>query len=73
MIQEFVVRLISLAPDCEFTFPNCTFDLQSNHIRDQFIRGLYNETLQADILGRPAASQRYRTLSNTPRGQHKFK
>ena len=49
-IQEFVVRLRSLAPDCEFICPNCTFDLQSNHIRDQFIRGLHNETLQADIL-----------------------
>ena len=51
-IQEFVVRLRSLAPYCEFTCPNCTFDLQSNHIRDQFIRGLYNETLQADILAK---------------------
>ena len=51
-IQEFVVRLRSLAPDCEFICPNCTFDLQSNHIRDQFIRGLHNETLQADILAK---------------------
>ena len=49
-IKDFVVRLKSAAPDCEFSCPSCHFDLQPSHIRDQFIRGLSNEALQTGIL-----------------------
>ena len=49
-IQEFIVRLRSSVHDCEFTCPNCNFDLSDINIRDQFIRGLNNSTLQTDIL-----------------------
>jgi len=49
-IQDNLIRLKSSAPDCEFTCPSCKLDLQPNHIRDQFIRSLNNDTLQTDIL-----------------------
>ena len=51
-IQEYLVKLRSSAPDCEFTCPNCKFDLSPVHIKDQFIRGLYTESLQTDILAK---------------------
>ena len=60
-IQEFVICLKSLAPDCEFTCPECHHDLQLTHIRDQFIRGLHNEQLQTDIL---AKASQLSTLEN---------
>ena len=41
----FVVKLRSSASDCEFQCPNCHFDLQSINIKDQFIRGLQNESI----------------------------
>ena len=47
-IKDFVVRLRSSAPDCEFQCPSCHFDLQSINIKDQFIRGLQNESIQID-------------------------
>ena len=50
-IKDFVVRLRFSAPDCEFQCPNCHFDLQSINIKDQFIRGLQNESRQ-DILAK---------------------
>ena len=51
-IQEYVVKIKSSAPDCEFACPGCNYDLQSEHIKDQFIRGLFNESLQTDILAK---------------------
>lgn len=48
-IQEYLIRLKSSAPDCEFSCPGCYLDLQPNHIRDQLIREPHN-TLQTDIL-----------------------
>ena len=35
-IQEYIVKLKSLAPGCAFTCPGCNYDLKSN-IQDQFI------------------------------------
>ena len=35
-IKDFLVRLRSSAPDYEFQYPNCHFDLQSINIKDQF-------------------------------------
>ena len=51
-MQDFLVRLRSTAQDCEFSCPSCHFDLQSINVKDQFTRGLYNETLQTDILAK---------------------
>ena len=51
-IKSYVTRLKSISHDCEFSCPNCKFDLQSLHIKDQLTRGLFNETLQMDILAK---------------------
>ena len=51
-VQDFLTRLRSLAVDCEFLCPECTHDISCINIKDQFIRGLYNETLQTDILAK---------------------
>ncbi len=51
-IQEYVTRLRSKAHDCEYTCPNCQYDLQPINIRQQLIRGLHNETLHIDILAK---------------------
>ena len=50
LIQDFMVRLRSASTDCIFECPNCQFNLSESHLRDQFIRGLCNTVLQADIL-----------------------
>ena len=52
-----MIRLKSSAKDCEFTCPNCNSELEHLHIKDQFIRGLYNETLQTDILAKASHLQ----------------
>ena len=54
--QSFLIQLKSAAKDCEFTCPNCNTDLQPNHIKDQFIRGLHNDVLQTDILAKASMS-----------------
>ena len=51
-IKDFVVRLKSSVPDCKFQCSNCHFDLQSINIKDQFIRGLQNESIETDILAK---------------------
>ena len=53
-IKNFVVRLRSAATDCAFQCPNpaCQHDLSPINIKDQFIRGLNNNTLQAEILAK---------------------
>ena len=51
-VKSFVVRLRSSACDCAFQCPNCEHDLSDVNIKDQFIRGLNNTTLQADILSK---------------------
>ena len=51
-LQSFVVRLRSSATECEFNCPVCTHDMSPINIKDQFIRGLYNTTLQTDILSK---------------------
>ena len=50
LIQDFMVRLRSASTDCVFECPNCQFNLSDSHLRDQFVRGLCNTVLQADIL-----------------------
>lgn len=34
-IKDFLVRLKSVAPDCEYSCPSCHHDLQPTHIKDQ--------------------------------------
>ena len=50
---------MSAAIDCEFYCPGCQFDRVPVHVKDQFIRGLFNHTLQTDI---PAKVGHLKTL-----------
>ena len=54
-IKDFFVRLNSSAKDCEFTCPNCQYDLLPVNVKDQFTRGLRNSTLQTDILAKSSS------------------
>ena len=47
-----MVRLRSAAVECEYTCPDCSSDLSPLNIRDQFIRGLANSSLQTSILAK---------------------
>ena len=51
-LKEYLIQLQSSISDCEYSCPNCQHDLSSMHISDQFICGLYNETLQVDVLAK---------------------
>ena len=51
-IKDYVVRLKSAAIDCEYSCFNCQQDLTSEHVKDQFIRGISNDSLQTDILAK---------------------
>ena len=51
-VEDFLTRLRSLAVDCEFLCPECTHAISCINMKDQFIRGLCNETLQADIFAK---------------------
>ena len=51
-IHDFVVKLKSLGIDCEFSCPNCNYNLLDNHVKDQLIRGLHNNSIQTDILAK---------------------
>ena len=53
-IQSYYIRLQQFVPECEFSCPNpnCNQDLSNEHIRHQFIKGLANKQLQADILSK---------------------
>ena len=50
--QTYVVRLRSSATECSFQCPRCEHDLSGMNIKDQFIMGLSNNTLQIDILAK---------------------
>ena len=51
-IQDFLVRIRTLAIDCAFSCPKCEADISKVHIKDQFIRGLHNIPLQTDIFAK---------------------
>ncbi len=51
-IQDFHRLLVSNAVDCEFSCPECNVDISYVNIKDQFIRGIYNDSLQTDILAK---------------------
>ena len=52
LVKDYVVRLNSAAKDCEFACPSCGHDLQQTNVKDQFIKGIYNSSLQTDILAK---------------------
>lgn len=58
-IQDFVIRLKSLAIDCEFSCPSpdCDYDQTESRVLDQFLKGLRNKQLQADILAKSTSLQ----------------
>ena len=51
-IKDFVIYLKSSAPDYEFTCPQCSYNLQEIHLKDQLIKGINKESLQTDILAK---------------------
>ena len=51
-IQSYVVKLKSAARDCSFSCPQCEYDLSSQYVKDQLIKGLQSEALQTDILAK---------------------
>ena len=51
-IKDYVIRLKSIVPDCEYVCPHCDTNLSPAHLKDQFIRGINNESLQTDILAK---------------------
>ena len=57
-IKNFLVRVCSLAVDCEFSCPACQTDISSINIKDKFMHGLQNETLQTDILAKATQLKR---------------
>ena len=67
--QRFCCYIRSSAPDCKFQCPNCHFDFQSINIKDQFIRGLHNESIQTDIL---AKASQLKTLEDVIKHSEAF-
>ena len=51
-IQNYLVRLRAVAVDCSFSWLTCEHDLSDIYIKDQIIRGVANDTLQADLLAK---------------------
>ncbi len=51
-IQAYVSRLKATAQDCNFLCPGCQYNLSDMNVRDQLIRGLYNEAIQTDTLAK---------------------
>ena len=51
-VKDFIVRLRSAAKDCEFSCPRCQFDMEPLNVRDQFIKGVRDNTLQVDVLAK---------------------
>ena len=51
-IQQYLVHLRSTAIDCNFSCPHCDHDLSDTYIKDQFIKGIANDTLQTDLLAK---------------------
>ena len=52
LIQNYLVRLRAIAVDCSFSCPSCEHVLYDIYIKDQIIRGVANDALQADLLAK---------------------
>ena len=68
-VKDFIVRLRSAAKDCEFSCPRCQFDMEPLNVRDQFIKGVRDNTLQVDIL---AKADILKTLEDVQRHAEAF-
>ena len=55
--QDFINRIRAAALDCDYSCEKCKANTSETQIRDQFVRGLHNHTLQALLL---------KTASTTP-------
>ena len=51
-MQNFIAQPKSVAQDCEYSCSSCQAGLQSIHVKDQFIWGVNNKTVQTDILAK---------------------
>ena len=51
-IQNNLVCLRAVAVNCSFSCPSCEHDLFDIYIKDQIIRGVANDALQADLLAK---------------------
>ena len=51
-IQQYLVRLRAMATDCNLLCTCCEHDLSDIYIKDQFIRGIANNTLKTDLLAK---------------------
>lgn len=49
-IKDYLVCLKTSDIDCEFSCPNCSHDLLTAYVKDQFIWGMQNDALQTDLL-----------------------
>ena len=63
-MKDFVRRLQSAAKDCEFTCSSCQHNLSEDHVKDQLIRGIFNNTLQADVLAKAASLTKLEAVIN---------
>ena len=68
-IKEYVVRLRTQAIDCEFSCPDCNSDISRMLIKDQFIRGIRNETLQTELL---AKGTQFKTIDDAVKHSEAF-
>ena len=64
-VTDFVVRLKSISPDCEFSCAGCHKDLQPIHIKCQLIQGFYGKKLQTDILAKASHLIQLEDIINT--------
>ena len=51
-VSDYLIRLKSGTRDCNFICPNCDHDLSGIYVKDQFIRSIANDALQADLLAK---------------------
>ena len=51
-IQQYLFHLRAMATDYNFSCPHCEHDLSNIYIKDQFVRGIANSTLQTDLLAK---------------------
>ena len=60
-IEDFLILLQAVSPDCEFNCPGCQYDISNIYNCDQFVRGLQNSIFQTDILTKVS---QLKTLAN---------
>ena len=56
-VQDYIVKLRSAAVECAYACPSCDVDLSNYNIKDQFMRGLADKTLQKEVLAKIETGQ----------------